>query len=543
MSNNLAGINISQYIEDNTNSYIVLNYKVTDTFSDVEYQNMFQELKEEKFFVDCNYLDNKWYAMNSDGCRNTLNFNLGIKPEIEVKMKNYILIQTAIKRVAVGTACIQLHIIKEELIKTHFLDIDYIYTYINEIQKNSHIKYFKDFLAFGQFENGDKYFDALSKLETSNSHNPRPLPCYQSIIIFDYIIDDFIKNNNITKLIRYYPVLIWWKISSVIPLRPGEVYMLPKNCIYEKNGKYYIHIERKKNKYHRRKFNKPIVKEFEIKEEIYYIICNYLEYVNEFDDSEFLFSNNILNKCCGVSSGENIKRLTTHLMKTIYNHFLKEVVEQQYGYHIVPIGQRENDNDIEKIQMGDIRHLTIINMMMMGYNPLYIMELAGHRCLETQMGYYNHIETFATSKAHVLKNLIKKNKNLVSFKDYDISKSLVQRELMGISFYNLPLVSNGQGRCSNKEAPVGCVCEECIFCPYFLSEDNLSQEYLEKQQKKNNAELEMYKLELSKMMSGSIMDINSFDEIGEKISINLNRKILLDSYKLEKNEKGEKEYV
>ena len=79
-------------------------------------------------------------------------------------------------------------------------------------------------------------------------------------------------------------------------------------------------------------------------------------------------------------------------MNTIYNHFLKDVVEDIYGYHIVPLGQRKDDNDIEKIKLG--------------YNPLYIMELAGHTRLETQMGYYNHVETFATAKTNVLKNMI-----------------------------------------------------------------------------------------------------------------------------------------
>ena len=123
---------------------------------------------------------------------------------------------------------------------------------------------FGEFLAFIDAAGAKEYFEAVSSVPQIPAQKSRDLPCYQSILLFDYIINDFIQRTNIEEKARYYPVLIWWKISSVIPLRPGEVYQLPKNCIYEKNGKCYIHIERVKNKYKRKQYSSPVVKDFEI---------------------------------------------------------------------------------------------------------------------------------------------------------------------------------------------------------------------------------------------------------------------------------------
>ena len=139
-----------------------------------------------------------------------------------------------------------------------------------------------EFLSFIDAAGAREYFEAVISVPQISAQKSRDLPCYQSILLFDYIINDFIQRTNTQERARYYPVLIWWKISSVIPLRPGEVYQLPKDCIHEKNGKYYIHIERVKNKYKRKQYSSPSVKDFEIREDVYSIISNYIEYTNQF---------------------------------------------------------------------------------------------------------------------------------------------------------------------------------------------------------------------------------------------------------------------
>lgn len=223
-------------------------------------------------------------------------------------------------------------------------------------------------------------------------------------------------------------------------------------------------------------------------------------------------------------------------MQSIYKHFKREIIEQEYGYHIVPLGQKKCENDIEEIKMGDVRHLAIINLMMMGYNPLYIMELAGHSRLSTQMGYYNHVDTFATAKSHVLKEMMKRTENNMDFKDYGSGDYVVQKSMLGASYYDLPLVFDGKGRCRSKNFPYECIYTECIFCPHFIPDRNLSREYYDALKKENEKDLETLQMEL-KLLMGDYTANRKFEKIGKQIGVTLNKKILINAYQHLREEK------
>lgn len=231
-----------------------------------------------------------------------------------------------------------------------------------------------------------------------------------------------------------------------------------------------------------------------------------------------------------------VEKLTYVTMRTIYNHFKEEIIEQEYGYHVVPLGQRKNENEIEEVKMGDVRHLAIINLMMMGYNPLYIMELAGHHKLNTQMGYYNHVDTFATAKLHVLKEMIKKAENNLNFDDYGGGDYVIEKNLLGASYYDLPLVFDGKGRCRSKNFPYECVCTECIFCPHFIPDRNLSREYYNALKEENEKDLEALQMEL-KLLMQDYTDNRRFEKVGKKIGVTLNKKILINAYQHLREEK------
>lgn len=535
MSAALAGVTIKEYIEKNDNEIITLNYNVTDKYTDEEYMIMFDLLVEEGIVKEGTYLDDRWVLMKNDGYRVSLSFTISIKPSINRQLKNYILVKLVLQRIEVTTAKSQLIAIKNEIYNTHLLDIEYVNSYRNSISKRKFkdLMAFKEFLLFIDTKEGKAFFSILDSIVVRNTHNSRQLPSYQSIILFDYIINDYIKNHNILEKAKYYPVLIWWKISSVIPLRPTEVYQLPKDCIYEKDDKFYIHIERIKKKFKRNLFVKPIINDFEIDKEIYYIIKDYIDYTNEFDDSNYLFSVNTLAKTANIKTKyDDVKRITTYSMRTIYYHFKKDIIEGVYNYRIVPKGEMKEENDIEVIQMGDIRHLTIINMMMMGYNPLYIMQMAGHQKLETQMGYYNHIETFATAKSHVLKQMIKKTRNVINISNYNAGDFIIKKAMLGSKFYTLPEVFGGKGRCNSSNFPSDCIYKDCVFCPHFIPNENMNNDYYKLLRADVDKDLETLKMELRLLFQDAI-DNKEFELIGKQIGVTINKKILLDSFIIE----------
>lgn len=479
MGSATSGMDITEYMENDRQEYLIMHYKAADNLTAVKYGEMFCNLQSEGILVNEHYDDMEWVLKGNDGRKFHVRFDMKENESWNNRLKHFALLKLDVEKVDIHSASVNIKRIKAELSKTHYLDTALLPTYREQIgtydrSRRMYLSAFGEFLTFIDAAGAKEYFEAVSSVPQIPAQKSRDLPCYQSILLFDYIINDFIQRTNIEEKTRYYPVLIWWKISSVIPLRPGEVYQLPKNCIYEKNGKCYIHIERVKNKYKRKQYSSPVVKDFEIKEDVYAIIRDYIEYTEQLcdvDETQYLFSIQTLRKTAGLKSkDDDVKRLTHITMQTIYNHFRKEIIEQEYGCHLVPLGQRKDENDIEEVRMGDVRHLAIINLMMMGYNPLYIMELAGHHKLNTQMGYYNHVDTFATAKSHVLKEMMKRMENNMDFKDYGSGDYVLQKNKLGASYYDLPSVFDGKGRCRSRNFPHDCVYTECIFCPHFIPE-------------------------------------------------------------------------
>ncbi len=539
------GMDITDYMESDRQEYLLMHNKVTDDFSDEKYGEMFQSLKKEGIIVNDCYHDVEWVLKGSDGRKSHVRFDMEESEPWDERLKHFALLKLDKQKADIHSTSVNLKRIKMELSQTGYLDMDMLLSYRENIGKYNrsrrmYLSAFGEFLAFINRENTKEYLEAVSSVPQIHVVKPRDLPCYESILLFDHIISDFIQRTGIEEKARYYPVLIWWKISSVIPLRPSEVYQLPRDCIYERNGKYYIHIERVKNKYKRKQFSSPIIKDFEIREDIYSIIMDYIDHINKISDSDetgYLFSINTLKETAGLrSEDKDVKRLTHVTMQTIYKHFKEEIIEQEYGYHVVPLGQRKNENDIEEVKFGDVRHLAIINLMMMGYNPLYIMELAGHHKLNTQMGYYNHVDIFATAKSHVLKEMIKRTENNMDFRDYGSGDYVLQKNKLGASYYALPLVFDGKGRCRSKDFPYECVYTECIFCPHFVPDRNLSREYYDALKEENEKNMEALQMEL-KLLMQDYTDNRKFEKVGKKIGVTLNKKILINAYQHIREEK------
>lgn len=532
-----GGMSIMNYMENDGQDHLLVHYKTVDDLSDERYRKIFQDLKEEGILINSYYDDAEWVLKENEGRKFYVSFDMDGGAVWNDRLKHFALLKLDAQKADVHSTSVNIKRVMKELPVTDYLNADLIPAYREKIGKydrsrRMYLSAFGEFLAFIGGEDAEGYINVISGVPQICSVKSRNLPCYQSILLFDHIINDFIQRTGIEEKARYYPVLIWWKISSVIPLRPGEVYQLPKDCIYEKNGKYYIHIERVKNKYKRKKYASPVVKDFEIGRDVYSMIRDYIDYTDRIvnDKTEYLFSIQALRITAGLKPKDgDVERLTHITMQTIYNHYKKEVIEQEYGYHVVPLGQKQDENDIEEVKMGDVRHLAIINLMMMGYNPLYIMELAGHHKLNTQMGYYNHVDTFATAKSHVLKEMMKRAENDLNLEDYGSGDFVIQKNLLGSSYYDLPLVFDGKGRCRSRNFPSDCVHTECIFCPYFIPDRNLSREYYDALREENEKDLEALQMELKLLMQGCV-DNRKFDEAGKKIGVTLNQKILIHAY-------------
>lgn len=547
-ANDICGMFVDEYLEDgNASGYCVIQTQINDKIDLSDCEDMFAELKGKGMIRNNSFSDNVWvgyydlYEINI-----YFDFNIDVSQEMILCLKKYVLIKLYLKKNGVYTAKIAYRHIKNMLDETNVFDIDTLSDFKKYISNNQTVLYLsdcKEFLQFCTSKDACEFYSKIKSFSIQRNPKSREIPDYESILKYDCLIRDFIDIGNIDLRIKYYPILIWWMLSTIIPLRPSEFVLLKRNCIYKAEDKCYIHIERVKSKADRKKHAIPIMTEFQIPETLFEFISDFIDCANEIDSSGYLVSDDFYIKQLGRNYKRNKDKITLQKFNILFKKFEKEVVEDIYHYEIVALGTVEKDSQIEKIRLGDTRHLAFMNMLMQGLNPLYIQRIGGHYTLEEQLSYCNHLDTVTSAKTYVLSKMLN-NKNEVYYRNYsdnvDWGLKQTEKELLGAKFYQLPKVKDGAGRCTSTNFPTDCKCEECLFCEHFIPEKDVAQTYISELRQNNLQNIEMKKELLKKLLKEQLKDEKEIGTVSRNLASLINQEIILDAYTLNL-EKGGKE--
>lgn len=537
-TNDICGMCVDEYLEEGSASgYCVIQTRITDeiALSDCEY--MFVELKGKGIIRSNSFSDNVWIGYYDLYETNIyFDFNIDTSQEMILSFKKYILIKLYLKKNEVKTVKQAFEHIKDMLSKTNVFDIDTLSNFKKYVSNNQTLLYLsncKEFLQFCTFKDACEFYSKIKKFSIQRNPRSREIPDYESILKYDCLIRDFIDIGNIDLRIKYYPILIWWMLSTIIPLRPSEFVLLKRNCIYKAEDKCYIHIERVKSKADRKKHAIPIMTEFQIPETLFEFISDFIDCANEIDSSGYLVSDDFYIKQLGRNYKRNKDKITLQKFNILFKKFEKEVVEGIYHYEIVALGTVEKDNQIERIRLGDTRHLAFMNMLMQGLNPLYIQRIGGHYTLEEQLSYCNHLDTFTSAKTYVLSKMLN-NKNEVYYRNYsdnvDWGLKQTEKELLGTKFYQLPKVKDGAGRCTSTNFPTDCKCEECLFCEHFIPEKDVAQTYISELKQNNLQNIEIKKELLKKLLKEQFKDEKEIGTVSRNLASLINQEMILDAY-------------
>lgn len=312
----------------------------------------------------------------------------------------------------------------------------------------------------------------LDDLELSVESNPRKIPYSKDILAFKYYLDRFFEEDNPAVLKKFYmPVLLWWKITMVIPMRPTEfAYKLKRNCIFEKDGKYYLKIDRIKIKDKSDKFGKiPVLDKIQITKDIYDLILKYIKLTSFDNEAKTLISCNAL-KLFERESSEldlDVKVLWNGIMKGDTTAFNRAGLQRLLDsfYLVVINGIYKNKNISRQLNVGDTRHLAFSSLVMQGLTPIEIAMLGGHRHLHSQDFYTGHVEYYIDSE--ILDFIGNKN----------IEKSISDRNLVKLIYSKAPVCPRFTADCYPTDEGIGfctldinnddSLCEDvehCIFC-------------------------------------------------------------------------------
>lgn len=99
------------------------------------------------------------------------------------------------------------------------------FTMLPETENNKDFEYLMDYL--------DHVLDVVR--DSISDDAARTLASFDSYFLFNDILNDYWKSDiNLDTRIFFYPIYLWWKISGVIPLRPREFILTPRNCLRKK---------------------------------------------------------------------------------------------------------------------------------------------------------------------------------------------------------------------------------------------------------------------------------------------------------------------
>lgn len=378
------------------------------------------------------------------------------------------------------------------------------------------------------------------------SSNTRVLPSFKSIFEFGDIMSSFVYNATEKELLKFGPIILWWYIGNRIPLRPSEFVLMNRDCAFEDEGKFFLKIKRNVGK--GKGSNLKLINNFKSKDhyitetiqtdkKIYDAICSYNNLVKKFlpDESEreFLFSKNARNLAIsGLPKKDalNAEMYTQKNLSELLEQFYTEIVYYKYGIQSQMRDYEKNKklsnkhkknekesrkNKInfseyessthEKLVLYDLRHLAIINLIMLGKEPLGVMKMAGHTQISTTMGYYNHIEEFSKcfsiAYAKHIKALNDNVFNSVSEGEVNLNSLLENTAPTNKALQTWRQITSGQvvrqeykkvdgGLCSykyNDFSPCFAVNGLHSICPHFI---NTGEEIVEKELTKSNKDIE-----------------------------------------------------
>lgn len=390
-----------------------------------------------------------------------------------------------------------------------------------------------NFFDFYESEINAIYIPKLIEYRSKiNYKNPvRKLPPSREILLFsdflerdfDFLINNFESDEDaLNSLLTVYPIYIWWNLTNVIPMRANEFCSIERDCLFIKNGEYYIRLPRQKQKI---RSNIQIIDELSISKELYEDIQKYIDITNKYGNSDTLISYRSLLDI-SHPAGNYVRNAMTR-DKDHFGRAKFQVLLASYYKRIEKVFNYKFDKENE-VSPNDTRHFAFISLMMQGFSPIEIARLGGHKIIESQYHYSYHTEYWVDCEVFKLMKKIKNNSSNVQNISDDIKmKALIVNNAETKIKMNI-------GYCTDIEQK--CESSKCYFCSHWGIDKD---EFLMKKEEIKNDIINMKSnlLEACSFMK-NLHDNFIKDELSKRSVDNLNdikrqsNKIKSDLYKI-----------
>ncbi|CAG7611061.1 hypothetical protein PAESOLCIP111_01326 [Paenibacillus solanacearum] len=271
---------------------------------------------------------------------------------------------------------------------------EYLDGFTSDVKRYNYARSTAQFLCFLNYEHYEEYIEVLRKFDPPDA-NTRTLVDFSDLLFFSEVLNDFEMNSEAERKMSFFPVILWWRLTNIIPMRPSEFAGIKTDCLSVIKGRPFITIPRKKLDV---KTYGALEKEdtLPINDYIYGLVSEAQNIKRKIGDaSGFLFSKQFINYF-GKIKHRTIDHWTGETQLTVYIHkFYDEIVSANANV----------SDDLQRIKPGDTRHYAFINMRLQGFNPLTIARMGGHARITTQNHYFKHLNEYSESYVYTLTRL------------------------------------------------------------------------------------------------------------------------------------------
>jgi len=263
------------------------------------------------------------------------------------------------------------------------------------------------------------------------------------------------------KKLFWFPLYLWWNVTAILPLRPTEFLLTPRECLSHRNSKNILALRRTTLKSGGKKFTYRIDEDYEIvRYEIPDALAREITWYIE-----------------ATVNMESAPLSTLFVLEPHYAHFERKPHSRNCGYYsytnlstcLRHFQEMIMEVDKEsKIFLGDTRHLAMIGLILSGGSPLICKELAGHDDINISSHYYSNISSFikcAAYEAHLKSRT--HSAELVERKPTSLITP-TQRIPVQDGFCSSEVYSRGEiydcAKSINTRGEIG----DCKHCPYFI---------------------------------------------------------------------------
>lgn len=332
---------------------------------------------------------------------------------------------------------------------------------------------------------------------------------FQSYFILDHILKKEWTDMSQEDKNFYFPLYLYWRITTVIPLRVTEFCLLPYNCISTGSDNIpYLTVRRTRLKGYGDKIHTYLINDdyetnvFPITTELFDLIDQYRMLSHTFKRKyDLLFSVEFCQTYCKFKKFQESERifLDSHLnyiLQMFYEHVMPE-----NGYTVIEHAEmnrrffQQNNWELQRhetmrFQLKETRHLAMINLIVRGCNPLLIKDYAGHADSDISENYYGNTVQMIKCATKYYYDLAKNRKNIVPVDDFS------EHPLSMLIDRSQPHVEVDNGRCYSEvfmnDDIKDCLAAggKCVNCRYFVNDNRYS----------NAADIEKLESDINKEM-------------------------------------------